>query len=221
MRTATYPPTAARLIINADPGHLPALIEPDLHTGALRYQLAGARISGVIIAMPTSLPDAIDPTTTRLTLRYGDQHTDDPTRRPHRPVLDGAVTVTGAITVDAHQLAHAADLTAASVAINAPQDTGAYFAAVLSALARHWLGYSGRDALCQAAARAAHRQRIDGLKAKRADLDGLLDHHRGALARLSGSADSSPPRQPGDRASGAPVSPLWPPRRVFRPTRHA
>ncbi|MGP4105070.1 hypothetical protein [Nonomuraea sp. KM90] len=202
-------------------GRLRITATANLLTGALRCHVVAAQVRGTFTLEPAFDTNRIDPDTTRVTLHYGDELPAGVLlrrHRPDRPLIDHDIQLIDCSTIDAsHALAGArtpADLGVRALRCDAstqyrrapaPAYANDIAAAVIAALAIHWMQ---RDDLAQLR-RAAARHLIErvGLSHQRdtiATLEALiaanqeeLAHHRAHLAYLEGLSATHPRNTPG------------------------
>lgn len=178
-------------------GRVRALVEPNPITGTIRYDVAGARVVGVFVLEPSFDWDDVDPATTSLLVRFGDSAKPGDRDqlnldRTNRPVVNHSVTLYGDVVFDAAK-AVAGAVTPYELGVRlwrregdepmvrVPDRAERRTAALLAALAVHWLNHPDLDRLRCTAARLAiygdHR-----LERKQAAIDTLLDE-RAAVER--------------------------------------
>jgi len=136
-------------------GAITLTFDDDLTIGATRYQVSGARVHGVIVAIPLLDTPPQQPGTGRLAMVFGDGPPPPPGADPDafrrlvaRPTANG-LRLTGTTTVEiaraapavrvsAHDLGVSVDRETPDGARPAPAATADRVANVLALLARHW-----------------------------------------------------------------------------------
>ncbi|MGW3353283.1 hypothetical protein ACWDA3_59205 [Nonomuraea rubra] len=153
-------------------GMLRVLARPSIETGDLRCRVSATKAAGTFIVRPHFGYDRFNAATTRLIVHYGGEPPPGSYRgfdRPNRPVLNRTVTLVDYSIVDAAKALagartpHALGATiwrhdGGRHSVEAPSRTARHAAAILAALAIHWLQRPDRDQLRLAAARHVLRR---------------------------------------------------------------
>ncbi|PZG19913.1 hypothetical protein [Nonomuraea aridisoli] len=195
--TIDHDPVAADVVLDAGPvGKLSVRARPDLVTGTLACHVSNPKITGTFTLEPAFDLDDVDPGTTRLIIHYGGALPPGARfgrHRPDRPVIHRTTCLVDCSVFDAERAREGArtprelglDVVwrrdACSRHHNAPvpRRVAHQVAAVLAALALHWLDRPDLDQLRRAAARRAIRRHFLLVRQWEA-----ITQHEATLARL-------------------------------------